>query len=69
MVAARSGLTWDQARLGFDGYQTFKSGIKVVSNGVSIPTIVVTPVKEPKTTVYAQLLGYIRGLELNLKGK
>lgn len=62
MVAARSGLSWKRARLGFDTYQGFST------NGLSrlptpMPMIGVQPVREPTATVKAQMVGYAIGLQ------
>ena len=64
LVAARKGLTWDQARMGFDTYQGFKSdGVSLIGTSFTVPTIGIIPVREPATTVKAQMVGYRYGLK------
>jgi RHS repeat-associated protein len=61
LVAAREGLSWKEARAGFDTYQGYsKNGITTIP-GVIIPTVL--PVREPTTTVKAQMIGFSMGLQ------
>jgi RHS repeat-associated protein len=61
LVAARRGLSWQEARLGFDMYQGYKSnGIQFISAGGK-PIPMVTPVSEAPTTIKAQMTGFLIG--------
>jgi hypothetical protein len=69
MVAARKGLTWFGARLGFDTYQGYKdNGFSLIPSsggplGGGIPTIGIIPVRECKTSINAEWAGYSFGLK------
>lgn len=51
IVAGRKGLTWGEARAGFDAYQSYKSG-KLTTEGI--------------TTQKAEAVGYIKGVQIKL---
>ncbi|MBF8961757.1 hypothetical protein I0P70_00750 [Pontibacter sp. FD36] len=62
LVAARSGLSWRNARGGFDLYQGYKSnGISVMKLNFGVPIIYIKPEREATTTIKAELLGYLYG--------
>jgi RHS repeat-associated protein len=64
LVAARKGLSWNEARFGFDTYQGFKSnGISIIPNKFGPPIITIMPVRETTGTVKAQILGYVYGVQ------
>lgn len=70
LVAARSVFSWNEARAGFDSYQGYKTngftsvssiGLRGIGTGIPIRTIL--PVREAKTSVMAQMVGYLRGAQ------
>ncbi len=65
LVAARSGLSWVDARFGFDTYQGFKdNGVTLIPLPKSPPAFTVTPKTEAQTTIKAQLAGYKTGIRM-----
>ena len=56
-VAARSGMTWAQARFGFDLYQGFKA-----NNFVSLPAVPSVPILIPSPEARTTQLGQMRGM-------
>lgn len=61
LVAARSGLSWESTRAGFDTYQGFKTN-GLIPGPMGIPTVL--PVREATTTVKAQLAGFNTGVRM-----
>jgi len=65
MVAARNDLSWKTARYGFDLYQGFKSGnVRMTETVDGTPSMIIMPKREEKTTVAAQMLGYLYGIQM-----
>lgn len=56
-IAARAGLTWKEARAGFDTYQGWRD------NGITTPIMTILPVPEPLNTTKAQGFGYARAVQ------
>ena len=62
MVAARKGLTWFGARLGFDTYQGYKdNGFSIIKIPGTIPYMGIIPVRECNTSVKAERAGFEYG--------
>ena len=64
LVAARAGLSWQDARYGFDTYQGFKDDGAVLIPTNFIPAISISPKREAITTIQAQLAGYRTGIRM-----
>ncbi|OYQ51653.1 hypothetical protein CHX27_00230 [Flavobacterium aurantiibacter] len=64
LVAARTGLSWQDARYGFDTYQGFKDDGAVLIPTNFIPAISISPKREATTTIKAQLAGYRTGIRM-----
>lgn len=66
LVAARKGLSWKQARFGFDLYQGISKPFYSMSMntipGISMP--LKTPLSEGLTTQKAQMIGFLKGLQM-----
>jgi RHS repeat-associated protein len=63
MVAAKNNLSWQDARFGFDMYQSVTHGLfMVIKTGPSIPIILFGARSEPITTQKAQAVGFASGL-------